>query len=183
MNHFEIVQSEAMGHHGIFTFQQAKKLGIVSPELARWSKAGRILKVGHGVYRLASYPAEGVVTDMASLLAAVGDGSYLYGESVLGFLELCPTRSYVAFVATPNRVRKKLGDGVVIVAGEREYRPLYENGIPCQRVVDAVLASIGTVEQTRLFDAIAAAEQKGYLEETEARGLKARIESGYAAAK
>lgn len=29
MNHFEIVLSEAMGHHGIFTFLQAKKLGIV----------------------------------------------------------------------------------------------------------------------------------------------------------
>lgn len=172
-----------MGYHGVFTFRQARKLGIVSPELARWLKAGRILKVGHGVYRLASYPSEGVVTDMASLLAEVGDGSYLYGESVLGFLELCPTRSYVAFVATPRRVRKKLGDGVVIVAGEREYHSLYEKGIPCQRVDEAILASIGTVEQARLLDAIAAAEQKGYLEESEARDLKARVESGYATAK
>ena len=178
MNHFELVQAEAMGSHGVFTYKTAHAMGILSPELARWVKADRIVKVGHGVYRLASYPLQGTVTDMATLLAEVGEGAYLYGETVLGFLELCPTRSYVAFIATPIRCRRTLAEGVRVVHAQKGYQPMYEKGIPCQRVEDAILSSVGSVELSRLLEAVESAVEKGYLTEAEAVKLRERIRNG-----
>ena len=183
MNHFEAIQSEAMGTHGVFTYRTAHAMGILSPELSRWKTLGRIVKVGHGVYRLTAYPLQGTVTDMASILAEVGIDSYLYGETVLGFLELCPTRSYKAFIATPHRCRRTLSEGIRIVRGERDYRPMYEKGIPCQRVDDAILSSIGSVDSSRLLDATDEAVARGYLTETEARLIQERIAHGCAAQK
>lgn len=170
-----------MGTHGVFTYRTAHAMGILSPELSRWIKLGRIVKVGHGVYRLTAYPMQGAVTDMAVLLAEVGEGSYLYGETVLGFLELCPTRSYVAFIATPNRCRRSLSEGIRLVHGEKGYRPMYERGIPCQQVADAILSSVGTVDSSRLVEATGEAVAKGYFTAAEAESVKERISHGHSA--
>lgn len=167
-----------MGTHGVFTYKTARAMGILSPELSRWTKAGRIIKVGHGVYRLTAYPLQGVVSDMAALLSEVGEGAYLYGETALGFLELCSTRSYVAFIATPNRCRRKLAQEIRVIRGPKNYRPMYERGIPCQRVDDAVLSSIGVVESSRLKEAVEVAIEKGYLTEEEGFKLQERISNG-----
>lgn len=169
-----------MGTHGVFTYRTAHAMGILSPELSRWIKLRRIVKVGHGVYRLTAYPMQGAVTDMAAMLAEVGEGAYLYGETVLGFLDLCPTRSYVAFIATPNRCRRSLSEGIRLVHGERGYWPMYEKGIPCQRVVDAILSSVGTVESSRLVEATDEAVAKGYFTEVEAESVRGRIARGNA---
>lgn len=181
MNHFGIVQAEAMGSHGVFTYKTAHAMGVLSPELARWVKSGRIVKVGHGVYRIATYPLQGSVSDMAVLLAEVGEGAYLYGETVLGFLELCPTRSYVAFIATPNRCRRTLSEGIRVIRGQKSYQPMYEKGIPCQRVDDALLSSVGIVEPSRLLEATEAAVDRGYLTESEAIKVRKRIANGRSA--
>jgi len=175
MNHFKTICAEAMGTHGVFTYKTVHALGIVSAELARWIKSGRISKLGHGTYRITSYPILERVSDAAALLAEIGDGSYLHGESVLGFLGLCPTRSYVAFVATPRRVRRKLPEGVTVVRGEDGYEPAYWDGIPCQNVADAVISCKGTIERERLDAAIVTAVDKGYLSDKEATKLKERI--------
>lgn len=167
-----------MGTHGVFTYKTARAMGILSPELARWVKSGRIVKVGHGVYRLTSYPLQGVVSELVVLLAEVGEGSYLYGETALGFLELCPTRSYIAFIATPNRCRRKLAEAIRVVRGSKDYRPMYEQGIPCQRVEDAIVSSIGIVESSRLYEAVERAIEKGYLTEAEGTKLLERMSNG-----
>lgn len=65
---------------------------------------------------------------MAAILAEVGDGSYLYGESVLGFLDLCPTRSYVVFIATSRRVRKTLSPGITLVSAKPGTKVSYHRG-------------------------------------------------------
>lgn len=167
-----------MGSHGVFTYKTVHAMGILSPELVRWVKTGRIVKVGHGVYRLAAYPLQGAVSDMAALLAEVGEGAYLYGETVLGFLELCPTRSYVAFIATPNRCRRTLAEGVRVIRGQKGYQPMYERGVPCQRVEDAILSSAGRVEASRLLEATESALEKGYLAESEVAKVRERIKNG-----
>lgn len=171
-----------MGTHGVFTYKTVRGMGILSPELARWIRLGRIVKVGHGVYRLTAYPSEGLVSDMAAVLAEVGDDSYLYGETALGFLELCPTRSYVAYVATPNRCRRKLADGIVVVHAAPGYEPFHPSGIPCQHVQDAILASVGTVDRVRLREAVDVAEGKGFFTAREADELRKRVEHGKSAA-
>ena len=181
MGHFQQLYEEALGSHGVVTYRTMQKLGIRSPEIARWSHMGRMDKVGRGVYRLTSIPSQGAVTDMAMILAEVGDNAYLYGESVLGFLELCPVRSYVAFVATPSRIRKHLPDGIMIVRGAADYKPVYLNGIPCQRADDAILAAVGTVETDRLIEAVDVAQDKGYFTDNESATLKERIFHGNSA--
>ena len=50
-----------MGSHGVFTYKTAHAMGILSPELARWVKAGRIVKVGHGDLRVLTADDESVV--------------------------------------------------------------------------------------------------------------------------
>jgi len=178
MNHYEKVQSEACEAHGVFTYKRVKLLGIRSSELARWVKRGRITKVGHGVYRLNSFPAQGIVSNIAALLAEVGENAYLYGESVLGFLELCPTRSYVAQIATASRCRRKLPDGVQLIHVPPGYQPDYPMGIACQHVEDAILSSVGRIEGDRLHEAVQTAREKGYFTDDEANELEKRIDNG-----
>lgn len=180
VTHYQRIEREAIGSNGIFTYRKAKDIGIRSVELSRWVKAGKVIKSGYGVYRLASYPTEGELMDRALLLAEVGEGSCLWGETALGFLGLCPTRSYVAYVGTPRRVRRQLASGVFIRKLPVGYRPFYPKGVACQRVEDAVRAATESVERERLCDAIAAAVDGGYLMESEGEALKKEICDGQA---
>lgn len=181
MGHFETLQAEALGTHGVFSFKTARALGIRSPEIVRWQRNNRIVKVGRGVYKLTNYPSEGRASDMAAILAEVGDGSYLYGESVLGFLDLCPTRSYVVFIATSRRVRKTLSPGITLVSAKPGTKVSYHRGIPCQQLNDAILSAINTIETDRLIHAIGEAATQGYFTEKEAATLCERIRHGQSA--
>ena len=182
MKRWEMVQQAALGSHGVITFAQAKSMGVFPTEIYRWCKAGRMIRVARGVFRLTTYPSQGVVSDMAALLASVGEGSYLYGESALGFLNLCPTRSYVAVVASPSRVRRRLDKGVQVVKAEDGYRPYYHDGIACQRPDDAIRSSIGVMETGRLLGAVDEAERQGYFTADEADALRKELNNGKASA-
>ena len=172
-----------MGSQGIISFAQARDMGIFPAEMYRWCKSGRLMKVGRGVFRLTAYPSHGFVSDMAALLALFGEGAYLYGESVLALYELCPTRSYVAMVAVPGRIRKTIiPKGTVIVKPPAGYCPTYHEGIACQRPKDAIRSCIGLLERSCLVEAVNEAEAKGYFMETEAKELKKEIADGKATA-
>lgn len=178
MKHWDLVQQAALDSHGIITFAQAKDLGIFPAEIYRWCKTGRIMKVARGVFRLMSYPSQGMISNMATLLASVGDGSYLYGESALAFLGLCPTRPYVATVAVPRRIRKHLDKGVSVVKAASGYRPYYHSGIACQHPRDAIRSSIGVLEAVRLGEAVDEAERLGYFTQKEADELRKDVNNG-----
>ena len=183
MGHFETLQAEALGSHGVFSFKTARALGVRSPEIVRWQRNNRIVKVGRGVYKLTNYPSEGNASDMAAILAEVGEDSYLYGESVLGFLDLCPTRSYVVFVATSHRIRKTLPLGITLVSVKTKAKVSYHRGIPCQQLNEAILSSVGTIESERLSLAIEEAVSQGYFTEKEAAALSERIRHGQSTTK
>lgn len=182
MRHWVTIQQQALGNFGIVTTADAARYGIRPTEMYRWYKIGRLQKVGYGVYRLTAYPSQGEISDFASMLAEVGEGSYLFGESVLSFLHLCPTRPYVVFIASPVRVRKKLPQGVVVVKGEKDYRPFYHNGIPCQRPMDAIRICIHSVEAPRLVEAVVEAENQGIFTVLEADSLCKEIQNAQTAA-
>ena len=172
-----------MGSHGIVTFAQARGMGVFPTELYRWCNKGRLVKVGRGVFRLTAYPSQGLVSDMAALLALFGDGAYLFGESALALYNLCPTRSYVATVAVPGRMRKtELPKGVRIVKAPETCRPTFHEGIACQRPMDAIRSCMGVMEKSSLVEAVAEAEGQGYLMHEEAERLRKEIEHGKAAA-
>jgi len=176
MKHWNAIQQIALGSNGIVTFAQARDAGVFPAEIYRWCKAGRLLKVGRGVYRLTSIPSQGLVSDMASLLAMIGKDAYLYGESVLALLGLCPTRPYIAYVAVPRRIRKTtLPKGVIIVRGPASYHPIYHDGIACQRPADAIRSCIGLLESARLAEAVAEGERQGYFLQSESAELASEV--------
>lgn len=183
MTNWDQIQQAALGSHGIITFAQARDMGVFPAEMYRWCRRGRLMKVGRGVFRLTAYPSQGFVSDMAALLALAGDGSYLCGESALALYDLCPTRSYVAVVAVPGRFRKtQTPRGMVVKRAVRGYCPVYHDGIPSQRPEDAIRSSIGTMERSRLLEAVEEAENKGYFMPSEAAELRKEIEGGKATA-
>ena len=183
MKKWELVQQAALGSHGIVSFAQAREMGVFPAEVYRWCRLGRLMKVGRGVFRLTAYPSQGFVSDMAALLAMFGNGAYLAGESVIALYGLCPTRSYVATVAVPGRFRKKLiPKGTTVVKAIVGYRPTYHEGLPCQRIMDAIRSCIGVLEKDRLVEAMNEAENKGYCMSNEIKALKREIDDGKAAA-
>ena len=176
MKKWDGIQQAAIGSHGIITFAQAKALGVYPVEIYRWVASGRLMKLNRGVFRLTAYPFNGLVSDMAALLAAVGEGAYLCGESVLQLYDLCPTRSYVAMVASPRRIRRTtIPKGVKIVKSEIGYKPIYHEGIACQKLEDAIRFCIGILEANRLEEAIDEAEDKGYFLPDEKEILKSEV--------
>lgn len=183
MKNWKSVQQAALGSHGIITFAQAKEMGIFPAEMYRWCRQGRLMKVGRGVFRMTAYPSQGMLSDMAALLALFGDDAYLCGESVLALYGLCPTRSYVATVAVPGRMRKRqVPQGTAVVKAERGYVPIYHDGIACQRPADAIRSCIGVLEKSRLMEAVDEAENKGYFMPSESAELRNEIENGKATA-
>jgi len=183
MKNWDTLQQAALGSHGIVTFAQAKEMGIFPAELYRWCRKGLLMKTGRGVFRMTAYPSQGLVSDMAALLAMFGDDAYLCGESVLALYGLCPTRSYVATVAVPRRIRKtRIPCGVSVVRGRTGYRPVYHDGIACQRPQDAIRSCVGVLEKSRLCEAVEEAENKGYLMPSESKELKEEVENGKATA-
>jgi hypothetical protein len=176
MKKWDKIQQVALGTHGIITFAQAKAMGVHPAEMYRWDAAGRLMKLNRGVFRLAAYPLKGFISDMAAIIATVGEGSYLYGESVLQLYDLCPTRSYVVTVATPRRIRRTtIPEGIKVVTSDPEYRPIYHEGIACQKIEDAIRSCIGVLETNRLEEAIDEAEEKGYFLPSEKESLKKEV--------
>lgn len=176
MKKWDIIQQAALGAHGIITFAQAREMGVHAAEMYRWDAAGRLIKLNRGVFRLAAYPSKGLISDMAAIVATVGEGAYLYGESVLQLYDLCPTRSYVATVATPRRIRRTtIPKGIKVVKSDPEYKPIFHEGIPCQKPEDAIRSCIGVLETNRLEEAIDEAEVKGYFLPSERESLKKEV--------
>ena len=175
MRHWDRIQGLAVGQFGIITTAEASRLGVPPTEMYRWFKRGWLQKVGYGVYRLASFPSLGAISDMAAILAEVGEGSYLYGESVLSIMRLCPTRPYMAFVASPARIRKKVPHGVIVVKGKKGYAPFYHDGLPCQRPDDAIRSCKHKVDDQRLMEAVDEAERQGIFTVSEADGLRREV--------
>ena len=132
---------------------------------------------------MTAYPSQGIVSDMAALLALFGEDAYLCGESVLALYGLCPTRSYVATIAVPGRMRKtSIPGGVTVVRAQKGYKPVYHDGIACQRPQDAIRSCMGIIEKIRLCEAVEEAESKGYFMPAESEELKREIENGKATA-
>jgi len=183
MKKWDRIQQAALGAHGIITFAQAKAMGVHPAEIYRWAASGRLMKLNRGVFRLTAYPSNGLVSDMAALLAMVGEGAYLCGESVLQLYDLCPTRSYVATIASPRRIRRTtIPKGVRVVKSEIGYKPIHHEGVACQRPEDAIRFCMGILEQNRLEEAIDAAEEKGYFLPDETESLRREVVNAKATA-
>ena len=89
--------------NGVFTASAARSLGVNSSTLTYHSNAGTIERLGHGVYRLAHYPASPNEPIIAAA-AALGEPAVLSHESALklyGVSDVSPSR--LTFTIPRNR--------------------------------------------------------------------------------
>lgn len=166
---------EAIENYGLVTTSMARKLGIAPGTLVDLAYRGRLTRIGQGVYQLVQY-APDVKDPYAQAVALVGDGAYLYGESVIAMLNLAPTDPDRIYVATASRVRKNLGEGIKICKAVVGYKPIRVEGIPSQKVVDAILSARATMPNDRLKLAVAEALRIGKIDENEKRMLSREIQ-------
>lgn len=171
---YDEIYSISTENHGIVTTRDARGLGVRTKDIARWVKMGRLVKVGFGVYRTSQYPTS-EDDPYAVAVAECGPSAYLYGESVLGLHRLTATNANLISVAVPGRLRRSLPDSYVVVREKPGYVPSNENGIPCQRVADAIRSCIGRMMPERLEEAVRTAFAEGHLTDDEFKDLKRDI--------
>ena len=165
---------EAIENYGLVTTAKARELGISPGTLVDLAYRGRLMRIGQGVYQLVQYVPD-IKDPYAQAVALVGNGAYLYGESVIAMLKLAPTDPDRIYVATARRVRKNLGDGIRLCKVEAGYKPILIEGIPSQRVVDAIICAKDTMPAERLRLASAEALRIGKICEAERNRIEYEI--------
>ena len=176
MRHFSEIELLASDSHGYFTAASARSAGVVSGELDRWVKMGRLERPARGVYRLSGYPPSELEAYILAVFS-VGAGAYVYGESVLTMLNLVPMDPSRLFVASPRRVRRKVNAVVKIVSVRTGERLEYYEGIPTQNLADAIRSSRGYVRHDRRVRAVDEALRQGYLNKSKWQELKRELKN------
>ena len=173
MTNYEKIYEIAADNYGLITSAQAKASGISDKEMCVIAKRGRMNRLGRGVYKIRDYiPVKN--DPFAEAVALVGDGSYLYGESVLGMLDLMPFNPNYIYVATHKRVRRKLPRHIRLV-NSVHFHAYHYDGIPSQKVHDAIKSCINKVESSKLTGAVKNARRQGYITAQEQRSLTREI--------
>ena len=149
-------------NYGLVTTKAAEALGVSNMALVMLAKRGRLLRVGRGVYRLDQFP-QSEYDPYAITVAKAGEGAFLWGPSVIALDQLCPTDPKTIYVATPKRIRRVLGKGVIVKTGVKNSHVAYPHGIPAQSLPDAILSSKGLIMNERLRDAANNAKSLGLI--------------------
>lgn len=160
MAHFDDIYDIAADEYGIVTAARAREAGAAPSELNRWCTDGRLLRRGHGVYKLARWVPT-PYDAYAEAVALVGDRAYLHGLAVLAMHGLALVDPRAIEVATPKRVRRKLPSWVEPVAAPKGERTTSYEGIPSQRVADAIESCMDSVIPARLLEAAKQAHGEG----------------------
>lgn len=175
MTHYEMLYDIAADNYGIVTAREAKAEGISDKEMSAITSRGRMRRLGYGVYKIVDYiPVENDC--YAEAVTLVGEGAYLFGESVLGMLKLAPVNPTRILVGSPRRVRKTLPKHIRIIRPSREIAPTDYEGIASESVADAIRSSQGHLMDDRLRAAAAEARRQGYLDHEEETRLIKEIE-------
>ena len=161
---FEKIYSLSTENHGLVFSSDARALGARNRDFTRWVHIGRMIRIGHGVYRTLHYPFS-EEDAYANAVACVGKRAYLCGESVLGLLNLAPTNPRVFHIAVPARIHRKLPDNCIVEIHCKDYEPIIRNGIPMQHPSDAIVSCIGKIMPNRLHQATAEAFRQGLITE------------------
>lgn len=173
MAHFDDIYEIASDNFGLVTAADARNLGITKTEIKRWMDSGRLVRRGHGLYKLVRYtPTE--YDRYAEAVALVGPEAYLYGESVLAMHNLALVNPAKITVATKKRVRRKLPEWVKVLHVKDAKNTAYE-GIPSQSVADAIRECEHAVMDSRLLDAVEEAKREGLINAFEYKELKGRF--------
>lgn len=164
---------------GLITSAEAKELGISNAELVRQAHRGKLERVARGVYRMPVWPYQ-KAAPYAIAVKSAGEKAYLYGPSVVALLELVPTDPQHVWVATSDRVRRRLGEGVMLLDSRPPGPVTYYEGVACQPINLAILSGASAMGATRAAQAVQGAVRAGYLTERERDGLLKELADGKA---
>ena len=151
---------------GLITSSEARELGIPNTELVQQERRGKLARVARGVYRMPVWPYQ-EAAPYAIAVKAAGEGARLWGESVVALLGLAPTDPTRIWVATPGRVRRRIGDGVTVVGMRGRGPATYYEGVPCQRASDAIRDARPRLGPKRCLEAAESALRGGYITRAE----------------
>jgi predicted transcriptional regulator of viral defense system len=173
MSYYDVIYEYAADNYGLITSAEAKIMDIPCGELVKLAHRGRLVRLGHGVYRVEHYIPT-VLDKYAEAVTIVGSGAYIFGESVLamhGFALVNPT---VIYVATTKPIRKKLPKNIAGIIRKNVQLTHYE-GIPSQSVFDALLSCRDSIMSNRLLDAVNESRSQGLITESEAKIVRKEI--------
>jgi hypothetical protein len=171
MSYYDNLYEYAADNYGLITSAEAKAISIPNVELVKLAHRGRLIRLAHGVYRIARYiPTP--FDKYAEAVAIVGNGAYIFGESVLSMHGLALVNPAVIHVATTKPIRKKLPKNIAgITRKDPDHRTRYE-GIPSQSVFDSMLTCRDSIMSERLLDAAREAQRQGLITESEAKTIR-----------
>lgn len=165
---------DAVDDYGLVTSAEGRALGVSDAELVQLAARGRLERVARGVYRVPVWPYQ-EQAPYAIAVRAAGEGAYLYGESVVALLGLCPTDPRAIWVAVPKRTRRDLGAGVRLVWRRGPDETTYYEGIACQRAAGAIRSAAATMGPERAAEAAHEAERKGYVTTAELAAIEEEV--------
>lgn len=170
MTYFDDIYEIAADNYGIITTTQANEIGATNKDLTRYVKNGRLMRLGHGIYQVRYWvPTE--YDPYAIAVALVGDGAYLFGESVIAMHGLAPTDPSRIDVATTRRVRRCLPKTIRLVKGKACDEVTVYEGIPSQSISSAIRSCKETMMFERLVSAVRNARDQGLIRVTEEKSL------------
>jgi predicted transcriptional regulator of viral defense system len=176
MSYYDIIYEHATDNYGLITSAQAKDLKIPSIELVKLSHRGRLQRIWQGVYRISHYiPAP--LDKYAEAVAIVGEGAFIYGESVLAMHGLALLNPALLYVATSKRVRKTLPKYIKIVNVKKISPVEYYEGIPSQDIVSAITICREQIMTDRLSNAIEGAEKLGLISQADRTYLEELLDT------
>ena len=175
MTAYEKIYEVAADNYGFITTKEAGLLGIPKSEMSALAKRNRLVRHGYGVYRLATHYQPTEYDGYAEAVLLAGEGAAVWGESVLAMHDLALVNPPVIEVATNRRVRRKL-PGWIKMSRRATGDIDYYQGIPCQKLADAIRLCKGAIMAERLADGVRKAEANGELRLGEAKALLKEIE-------
>ncbi len=163
----------AVDDFGLVTSAEAAGLGMSGAEMVQQEKAGKLVRVARGVYRMPVWPSQ-PQAPYAIAVKAAGDGAFLFGESVVALLGLAPTDPSRMRLASPRRCRRDLGAGVT-VKRVADVAPVCLEGVACQPLPDAIAAAAKTMGGARALEAADEALARGYITKDEKERIEEEI--------
>jgi hypothetical protein len=159
----------AAEHHGIVTTQQADDAGVPAVEVRKLASRDALERVGHGVYRHTGVPTD-EWTELAGMLASVGEDAFLEGDTVLAMFGLALVNTAKVHVGTPRRRRSQPPRNTVVTVrpGMPDGDLTTYEGLRSVSVRRALLDGIPHLLGERVLDAVAEAQHRDLIDELEA---------------
>lgn len=154
----------ALDNHGLVTTKLAGEIGVPAVELRKLAQRSAIERIGHGVYRSPYFPTTKTSSAMEAL-ALVGEGAFLYGQSVAEYLELGDVNPRKVQVGFAGRVRKALPDYIKVTGATQndlDSLEIYDD-VPCMSIERVLEILSKSLRKSTLDEVRTEALKRGYL--------------------